>query len=382
LRSVVFSIVLLGGCSFSIVGEALDAAGDDVRRDDASTCVGTGLVRVCLTAPPPATLILDTQLLDTDAASTCTQIEPQLTGRDLCVIAATNISVTGVVTTTGSRPLVLAALGSIRIEGTGIIDVSSTGTRVGAGAGDASCDLLVHRAGTGEGDSGGGGGGAGGGFGTLGGGGGRGDDNDNQPPTPHKGIAGTAGVVQPNPTTLRGGCRGGSGGGGANNILAVGPSGGDPGGAVSLIARGTIVITGNVFSSGGGGRARSGSTGFMDGGAGGGSGGMIAIDAPMIEITGIVAANGGAGSGGGDINGGVPGPPGSTTGWNTRALGGDGDPCCGARGGDGTGGAFATPTGGGIDISGGGGGGGGAGVVWIDGTVTGATQVSPAPTPH
>lgn len=181
---------------------------------------------------------------------------------------------------------------------------------------------------------------------------------------------------------LRGGCPGGIGGGGANDVTSLGPAGGSSGGAVYLIAGDAITLTGHVFASGEGGRARSGSTGFMDGGAGGGSGGMIGLNAPTITIAGIVAANGGAGSGGGDYNGGIPGQPGSTLQWNVPAMGGAGDPCCGAQGGSGASNTGA-PTVGGTNISGGGGGGGGAGVIWIDGTVTTASpNISPPPTAH
>jgi len=381
---IVSSIVLVGGCGFSLSAGAVDAAVDDVGGAEEDTCLGTGLVRACLTEPPSADVVLDTQTLDTDVAASCTQVIAQLDGTELCVIAGTSISVIGVVTTTGTRPLVLAATGTITISSNGILDASSDATRTGAGANDAEvCGLSLFRAGAGEGDSGGGGGGAGGGFGTRGANGGVGDNNDNQPPTPHKGAPGIAGMQQPLPTSLRGGCPGGAGGGGANSVTAIGPGGGASGGAVYLIAHGSLVIAGHVFASGAGGHARSGATGFMDGGAGGGSGGMVGLDSPTIEITGIVAANGGSGAGGGDYDGGAPGVAGSTTTWDTAALGGVGAPCCGAAGGRGTGGASVTPTAGALDISGGGGGGGGAGIVWIDGTVTtAAPRVSPPPTPH
>jgi len=374
----------MGSCGFQPGalpgGGVIDIDASD-GSGDASTCVGTGLVRVCF-APADA-LVLDTQNLDTDVSGTCTQILTQTDGREVCVLAATSISVIGVVTATGSRPLVLAASSSITVAITGVIDVSSTGTRTGAGANyDPTCQMATFRANGGEGDSGGGGGGAGGGFGSPGANGGLGDDNDNQPPSPHKGVPGLAGAQQPVPAVLRGGCPGGSGGGGANNTTSVGPPGGASGGAVYLIAGDAITLTGHVFASGEGGRARSGATGFMDGGAGGGSGGMIGLDAPTISITGIVAANGGGGSGGGDYDGGDPGAPGSTLQWNVPAGGGVGAPCCGAQGGGGAAGT-SVPTGGGIDISGGGGGGGGAGVVWIDGTViTASPTISPPPTAH
>ncbi len=352
--------------------------------DAPQPCFGAGLVRVCLPSAPSTHVQLDGSTpINTDVDASCTQIAAQAGGPSVCVIAGTTLDVTGMVIATGSRPLVLFASGAITVAASGTVDVSSSANRVGAGANyGAVCDQPAFRAGTGEGDSGGAGGGAGGGFGSPGATGAVGDSNDNQPPSPHKGIPGAAGAAQPVPTVLRGGCPGGQGGGGAAVITALGAAGGASGGAVYLISASSITIEGRVYASGAGGRTTPGAMGFMEGGGGGGSGGMIGIDAPMITINGIIAANGGAGAGGGDTVGGAPGAPGTTVNYQARAMRGTGASGGGGDGGDGTA-VGATIPGTGIDvISGGGGGGGGIGVVWIDGVVAGNQRISPSPTSH
>ena len=354
---------------------------DAAPTADATMCFGTGLLRICLDALPTGGVTL-LGTIATDGAA-CTQLVAQASGPMLCVIAGTTINGPGATVVTGTRPLVLVAISTLSISGT--LDLSSNTARTGAGANFAPiCNQATYTAGSGEDDGGGGGGGAGGGFGTPGATGGLGDTNDNLPPTPHMGQPGKAGMQQPKPTLLRGGCPGGSGGGGSGTVTTtLGGPGGASGGALYLIAGSSITIGGNVFASGAGGGAVAGAAGYEMGGGGGGSGGMIGLDAPAIEIDGIVAANGGAGAGGGGNVGGTVGAPGTTTSYNVRAAHGVGDTSGTAGdGGDGTavGATNALPLA--STVSGGGGGGGGVGVIWLDGALTNGAKVSPPPTPH
>jgi hypothetical protein len=348
---------------------------------DAQVCFGSGLVKVCLDSAPTAPVSYSGMTsLDTSNVANCTRTFPNPGGPELCVVAGTTVTVAGTLTVTGSRALVLIGATTLGVPGT--LDVSSTlntNPRRGAGANTGAC----QNASAADSDSGGAGGGGGGSFATKGGNGGTGDLNDSGNP---RGTArgGNAGNALPAPTFLRGGCRGGDGGA-ADNQHNHG-RGGDSGGAVYLIAATSISITGDVFASGAGGNTDPDATGAEEGGGGGGTGGMIGIDAPVIAISGRVAANGGAGGGGGALNaGGAHGGDGSTINWNARASKGTRamDPA-----GDGGDGAPGTAVGqidnlnGTSSDGGGGGGGGGLGVIWIDGTVTDGSKVSPAPTPH
>jgi len=150
---------------------------------------------------------------------------------------------------------------------------------------------------------------------------------------------------------------------------------------VYLIAGHTITVPGDIFASGAGGGLLGGSAGFEQGGGGGGAGGMIGLDAPMIQVQGHVVANGGAGS------------------RRRRQRRRDGrrrrdDPHLErARrqeyrrsnpAGDGAQGTAIHATDN-LDGSGGdagGGGAGGLGLVWIHGTLQGGTMISPAPAIH
>ena len=82
---------------------------------------------------------------------------------------------------------------------------------------------------------------------------------------------------------------GGGGGGGGKDTV-----GGGGGGAVQLVSNTSIEITQpagiNAGGCGGGGGA-----GGNDGGGGGGAGGAILLEAPVVTVGGILAANGGSG---------------------------------------------------------------------------------------
>lgn len=386
------------GCGFqgTSPGTPIDAStptadasvpADSAPPIDAQQCFGTGLLKnLCLSAAPTQTVTLMAPI-DTDANTTCTQTFPHTgstTAPDLCVIAGKTVTVQGTVTVKGSRALVLIAAETLTVMGT--LDVSSTTNtnpqRIGAAANSGSCTAPAAP----DNDNGGSGGGGGGGFATPGGTGGTGDTNHNGTNSSRPGqvaAGGTAGAIQDKPTLLRGGCRGGDGGTADGTHRGAGGNGG---GAVYLIAGNMITIPGNVYACGAGGGTTPGPNGAEEGGGGGGTGGMIGIDAMNINIAGHVVANGGGGGGGGGgSSGGAPGGDGTTgNNWNQRATAGSGG------GGGGGGGAGAPGTAvnltnniDGTDSAGGGGGaGGGLGIVWIDGTVTGGTLISPAPTPH
>jgi hypothetical protein len=388
--------VLLAACSFQAsptqsAPSDSSSSGSDTGVDttvtppiDGGPCFGTGLVKVCFDATPTGAVTLPgaTNPLDTGVSGSCTKIVTQVGGPDLCVIAGMTVTVSGPFVAIGTRPLVLIGADSVSVPGT--LDVSSKiagGSRKGAGANDSGCTT----GGNGKNDSGGGGGGAGGSFGTAGGAGGTGDKNDNG--MPRNGVApgGAAGAEQATPLALRGGCKGSAGGEGANTDTShTGGAGGDGGGAVYLIAGNMITIAGDVFASGAGGSVTPGNGGFEQGAGGGGSGGMIGLDAPTIQVTGRIAANGGAGAGGGADMGGTPGGDGTTAMWDKRAPGGNGDKNPMGDAGDGADGStvnLITNLGGASADAAGGGGAGGLGLVWTWGTVTGA-MISPAPVKH
>jgi len=400
VRLSALSLSLVAACSFQPgrVGSSGDAmsgdddgggsGGSDGDLDGNGLCVGSGRFSVCLATTPDQSLTLPgvTNPLDTGVDANCHALVPQAGGPELCVLAGTSITVDGSFVAIGTRPLALVSTSSINVTGSGSVDVSSTisPARSGAGANSTLCEA----AGVGANDRGGGGGGAGGAFGTAGGNGGTGDTNMNN--VPAGSAAGGVARAAQTPTLLRGGCRGGTGGEGDDSTgVNPGGPGGSSGGALALLSIDATTIAGSVFASGSGGGVIPGNTslcappngGFEQGGGGGGSGGMIILVAPTLAISGRVVANGGGGGGGGGCFGGAFGSDGTTTAWNTQAAGGAGDSANGGNAG-GLGTALGMTTG--ITApdasAGAGGGGGGLGVVWIDGTVSGGTMVSPGPT--
>ena len=144
---------------------------------------------------------------------------------------------------------------------------------------------------------------------------------------------------------------GGGGGGGNATFFDDGRSGGGGGGAVQVSAGTALVVSGVVRASGAGGGA-----GYSSG-AGGGAGGSIVLEAPRVDISGIVVANGGGGGGGQPLtlDEAQAGENGRDDG--DRARGGDG-PGGGKNGGDG--GSSADLSGEGGQDGGPAGGGGGA----------------------
>jgi len=336
----------LPGGSGGDAGTGGDGGGGDAEAG--TRCYGTGILKLCLAAPPDRSVLLN-GTLNTDTSTMCAPYD----GTGLCVVAGTEVGVTSNLRATGSRPLVLISAGSIAITGT--LDVASrrVGTAVSVGAGATSAATCTGatapmlKAG-----------GPGGSFGGRGGDGGIGD-----------GGPAAAAPVPAAPAVLRGGCAGLAGAG-------TSPGGGGAGGgAVYLIAGSDIGLTGSINASG----AAGGGGPSEGGGGGGGSGGMIGLDAPSIIINGAVFANGG---GGGEGGGAAAGNDGANVVMPTApAAGGSGGAPNGGDGGAGAYGAILAGGRGGDNTSsaGGGGGGGGAGLIAVFGSLISMGPISPPP---
>jgi len=337
--------------------------------DDDQICYGPLPFAVCLDSPPAGALTLPASI-NTNAGGSALCAGTQPTGWTTapqsqpaaCFILRDTITVTGTVTVTGNRPLVLLGATSITVNGT--IDAGSSNTAGTTGAASPSGDC----GGFGQnpnGNSNGGGGGAGGTFMTVGGNGGTGDGGSNV-------QAGTAAMAATAPVPkLRAGCngqRGGNGGGGNASGQA-----GRGGGAVYLVTGGTLTLAATAIVNVSGGAARGGNN--STGGSGGGSGGMIKLFSQTLTATAgaILVSNGGGGSSGGD--GGANGTDGNDVDPATpatAAAGGTGGG--GANGGDGyASGTAATNGSNGNNNQGGGGGGGGGGYIQSNNALTNVT---------
>ncbi len=330
---------------------------------------GNLLGRIC--REPATTLsITSAETLNTSNDPRCDPTAPTI-----CLVVATSIGISATLDVIGSKPLVLWS--ATTIEVTGVIDAASRRSapaKLGPGANFVGCeDVRGDQTGT---PTVFGAGGGGGGFGTAGGQGGQ-------------GAGETVVVLNPQisvskPLALHGGCPGGTGG------ATLSSSVGDGGGAVYLMARTLIRITGSITASGSAGGGGTGGTGFAGGGGGGGSGGLIGLEAPTIELDGasLSALGGGGGSGGMSLGSpGTPGnigadpgidPPTQGIGGSQTAPqngGGDGSSLEGLGGGPG-GNAMTTAQNAG---TGGGGGGGGGGYIKFYGTRTelSTNRVSP-----
>jgi len=356
-------MVLLAACGFhSPAPTASDAMLPCWAISDAafqvSACATT------LAAPIDVTVNVS---LDTDtgvsnpAGLTCAELAHD--SENVCALAASTIKLEpGVrLSAHGTRPLAL--LGH-SIDIGGAIDVAS---HIGGQQGPAS-DLSGCNAGARATRNGGGQGGTydaplggEGGAGNVGTGGGAG--------------AGTIAI------TMRGGCPGGPSSGGTAAI------GGHGGGAVWLAVDTGMLLLGDGAIINASGASGAGGMAISDdrGGYGGGSGGLIALQAPMITRapSARIFANGGAGGGGagdgagspgvdpdGPTSGGSGGRPGLRGGAGSPASGGPGFPATLRDGGAGVGNEQ--------DGNGGGGGGGGAGAIRVASvTDLGGTNVSP-----
>ncbi|HUH02428.1 MAG TPA: hypothetical protein VML75_10555, partial [Kofleriaceae bacterium] len=181
---------------------------------------------------------------------------------------------------TGTRPLMVVSTGNISILGT--LDASSfrasDAFSIGAGANPSACPASPPDPGQSCGAHGGSGGG-GGGFGAGGGAGGEGGDGHS---CGTDGVPGGAGglALAANPGSLRGGCAGADGAqnnSGTSNRGIAGPGGG----ALHLVAFGSLSVSGVIHAGGAGGQP---GLGDRAGGGGGGTGGMIGLEATNILL--------------------------------------------------------------------------------------------------
>lgn len=389
------SLALTSACGFNIPGGSGtpdDATGSDGNAGDAaSICPWPYEAEYATPCPaktgPAIELVTGDAVLDTDAGTlTSGPVAIDILGEviaDVFVVWTTGLTIgtEADLRVTGSLPVVFISTGAITIDGdldgAGDADSPVVGDNP-AGANPPECDAAPAGPGqpcAAEGASGGGGGS----FALVGGQGGGGGSGRNcaaagTGPVP----GGTFGeAVMTRPPNLRGGCAGGAGGESLDNGAAAGRAG-SGGGAIALVARETITISGVVNvggAGGGGGKERSG-------GGGGGSGGMIVLEATTITITidGRVAANGGGGGGGADGGTADEGSDGEDS---VMPAGGGAKAGSGTDGGKGGARADAAQA---ATISGRGGGGGGGGVGFVRiHSLSGATadpmSVSPAPSP-
>ena len=280
------------------------------------------------------------------------------------VIAAEDLTLPGGVdvTITGSRPLILVAVGSMTINGrlsaNGSQEKSGPGANLacGSGAGDPG---VIQTAGN---DLDGGTGGGGGAYGNIGGTGAYVSPVVAEP-QPVDGGAAWGNIAL---TPLRGGCSGGTGAEIDGGAVAAGGGGG----GLQLVGE-TVIVTSDaeITASGGGG---AGAQDEAAGGGGGGSGGAILFHAVGLTIAGTVTANGGGGGEGRrDTQPGTPGGDGNSIRiLATNAAAGG----MGAAGGNGGSGAVQLLPGGNAEAgqgsttetAGGGGGGGGIGRIHLD----------------
>jgi len=257
------------------------------------------------------------------------------------VFSFKTLSIGGTVKVTGNPPLALIVDGDVTISGT--LDISADGYTNGPGirSSATNCDGSPGATGSTSSPGGGGGGrssnGGAGGAGTIGAGG-----------------AAGASLFDADLVPLQGGCKGATSLIAQNNI-AYPAYGGGAGGAVQIVSRTRISITGTgkIDASGGGGHMGIPPTGSM-GGGGGGSGGGVLLEAPQVILDGSAVVVSTKGGGGGAVggSGGLSGADGGTAA-GAAAGGTNGTQPKGGNGG--TDGLY--PTAGFAGTSGGGGGG-------------------------
>jgi hypothetical protein len=352
------TLAVISACSYSpSAGVAADSGSEPDGMPDSApnvNCFGQ-FGTVCLQALPTGAFTIGntTSTVTTDIVASCDPVtnDTNVAG---CVLSGTSITIDGTLLGVGAKPLILIATeGPIIIEE--LVDVASHRTPAQRGAGSNPLGLC-----TGGVAPTGGSGGAGGSLVGTGGEGGGGEGGS--PSTPN---------TMTIPADLRGGCAGTLGG---NPVGALAIGGG--GGAVWLISKVGITVSGRINASGAGGEGGAGDVSASHGGAGGGSGGMIVFDAPMLEVTqtGVVAAVGGAGGAGNVVA--APGGDGGEVNLDFATLppmGGQAGFASGGPGGTtGNGGAGSTNLG-----AAAGGGGGGAGFIRAFGTVQNTGTVVP-----
>jgi len=347
-------------------GIPIDAPRPDAPIDafvpDARECFGSGGYQLCFAMMPPTGTVMLSGTLDTTSDTRCVAM-PQAwidAGQpDACMVLAHDLSVTGNLTVTGSRPLVL--VGETVTIGA-VVDVAShRGMATAPGGNATQCTAAAT---TPVNAANGAGGGAGGSFMSKGGNGGRGQDAGS---TGGNAAAADAAV----PTVLRGGCPGELGGTGTQAAGALGAGGGAiyiASSRLSLPFAGVINVSGAAATGGG----------TFSGGSGAGSGGMIVISTfQLLTGGGKLMANGGGGASGGNSgSAGANGSDPSTASPTTVAAGGSGGG--GSNGGAGFAGSTLAANGSGAQNNkAGGGGGGGGGYIQVNMNLPGITS-SPA----
>ena len=352
--------------SAPVVDAADGSAGIDAAIIDAppgEDCVGAVLHICGSDSIASADLTLGPNPLDTDTSLLCITPTP-LAGA--CVAMGSNVTVHAL-RVTGGKPLVIAALHGITVDG--VVDVSVGG----AASNTSGCTFAMAPTN----DASGGGGGAGGSFGGSGGTGGNGDASG----------GGRPGAASMDFTSLRGGCDGQAGFGNDGGVGATpgngGGVGGRSGGAIALVSGGSIALAsgGAIDASGGGGAAGAIATGGA--GGGGGTGGYIGFDLPTTANLQFgpglgVYANGGGGGGGDQVTSTASQPGGNGSRSTTAAPGGT--TVNGTQGAGGAGSPNARP---GFASAGGGGGGGGGGdgmIVVLHGPTPTGIDMSPGVT--
>lgn len=349
-------------CDAGIDGPDIDSMIDGAPPN---TCYGpTGTFRVCLGEAPTGMVTLPA-MIDTDLkALPCLLAQPSgwmPSQPESCFIVGNSISVPMTGTRVlGRRPLVLVAQTQITVVA--VLDVAShqiENRAPGAAQTPGQCMDFQQDAADGEAGAGGGGG-AGGTFMSQGGRGGQGGGGAQE--------GRPAQADGSNPTRLRGGCPGQVGG----NHGPADTTTGRGGGAIYLVAGGSIAINGAINASGAGATADAARTG----GSGGGTGGMIVLYAPSITLdgtSGALVANGGGGASGGSSGGrGADGHDPDVLTPSTAAAGGG----TGGMGYPALGSALNGPAGSGN--GGGDGGGGGAGFIRANVTLSSARISPPA----
>ncbi len=382
-------IVLLAGCTFRSSGATSGDLAPDAAMPDASS-PGTPPAScwnisdtsanfhasACPAALGDSINVMMNVSLDTDsgksnpAGLTCATLS---SGDNVCVLAANAITIKQGVTLSahGTRPLALLGH-SITINGT--IDVASHSSGPLAGQRGPASGALGCSSGRAATNSGGGGGGG------FGGAGGKGGEEGGSPVTTGGAVGSPIDLM-----VLRGGCDGGRGGDSSATGGPPGVGGAGGGGVWIATDTGTLVIGpgARIDASGAGGAHGVGSAAADYGGAGGGSGGLIVLQAPSITLdpSAQIFANGGGGGGGAEA--GKSGHDGSDpTGPSSGGGGGMGGSAAGL-GGFGYSSLALSLTGADGDPvvhGGGGGGGGGAGAIRVASstTISGA-NVSPPP---
>jgi hypothetical protein len=333
----------------------IDGSRDDGPPADAPMCFGTGEYTVCFDALPTDAATYTGTVNTATAAACATNVHWMSASQpDSCFLAGTNVMLSDV-TLTGARPVVVVATGTVTVMG--LVDASShRAATTGAGTGSPACNAPDAA----QEDTEGGAGGAGGSYGTLGGNGGKSSN----------GMAGGAAAAAGAITSLHGGCRGApgaKGGGGQSGAPGMG------GGALYIVAGNNIVLGASTIAANG---AGAGVAQNRWGGAGGGTGGMLVLQAPAIAaLSATLMANGGGGASGASGGAGTPGADPSTSSPLAPAPGGTGN----ADGGNGY--AASSPAAAGMaspgGTTGGGGGGGGGGYIRANVAIDGATA-SPA----